>query len=241
MLSECDSKSSASDAMIGCCPLCHESACALIHEAIDAVPWKLYDPGCSPRESLRFFQCSKCGLTIKDPRVRANREQERLHYEKHNNDIRDHGYRSHLLKLLGPVLARVSANAVGLDYGCGPRLSIEVLARERGVVCHSYDPHFFPRHETLGQEGFDFITCSEVAEHFTDPRGEFERLRGMLKPGGILGVMTHLVPDDFAGWWYHRDPTHVVFYAESTFSWISKNLGLRLIEGEDEVFLLSRE
>jgi hypothetical protein len=59
----------------------------------------------------------------------------------------------------------------------------------------------------------------------------------MLKPKGVLGVVTRRVPDDFEGWWYHRDPTHVVFYSERTFEWIAECLGFELIERRGDVVL----
>jgi len=35
----------------------------------------------------------------------------------------------------------------------------------------------------------DFITCTEVAEHFHRPADEFRRLDALLKPGGWLALM----------------------------------------------------
>lgn len=226
-----------SDVVSAQCPLCKEAALALYHTATRSIPWRLYAPHCAGRTELRFFRCAVCDLIVKDPEVRSTREQEREHYAKHNNDIRDTGYRAHLVRLLEPVLERASSDGVGLDFGCGPSLSIEVLARERGVECLSYDPHFFPGTEKLRERSYDFITCSEVVEHFSDPLAEFSRLVSLLKPGGILGVMTHLVPQDFSEWWYHRDPTHVVFYSERTFQWLSSNIGCPLLYSVDGVVL----
>ena len=42
--------------------------------------------------------------------------------------------------------------------------------------------------------------------------------------------MTLLQDDDaaFATWHYRRDPTHVVFYREETFSWLADHYGYHL-------------
>ncbi|OKI40721.1 hypothetical protein A6A29_38670 [Streptomyces sp. TSRI0281] len=40
----------------------------------------------------------------------------------------------------------------------------------------------------LKGETFDAVTLMDVFEHFSDPYGELERLRGMLSPGGILAL-----------------------------------------------------
>lgn len=222
------------------CPLCGGKTLTLYHSASHAVPWRLYAPSPTPREVLQFFRCRECDLVVKDREVRPTIEQERAHYAKHNNDVHESGYRGHLSRLLDAVLSSVSSGAEGLDYGCGPALSIEVIARERGYLCHSYDPLFFHSTSLLSDRSYDFITCSEVAEHFATPHEEFHRLRAMLKVGGVLGVMTQVVPDAFADWWYHRDPTHRVFYAPTTFAWIAERYGFDLLEKEGPVFVLRK-
>ena len=74
---------------------------------------------------------------------------------------------------------------------------------------------------------YDFVTCTEVAEHFHRPADEFDRLERLLRPGGWLAVMTSFQTDDarFAGWHYRRDPTHVVFYRAETFRTIAARHG----------------
>ena len=71
---------------------------------------------------------------------------------------------------------------------------------------------------------YNFITCTETAEHFFNPNREFKTLDSILAPGGWLGVMTTFLTEDksFENWYYRRDPTHVVFYAEKTFEVIAK-------------------
>ncbi|HEX2255546.1 MAG TPA: class I SAM-dependent methyltransferase [Afifellaceae bacterium] len=105
----------------------------------------------------------------------------------------------------------------GLDYGCGPGPALAAMLREAGHRMAVYDPCFRPDRAPLRQT-YDFITCTEAAEHFHRPADEFDRLDGLLRPGGWLALMTCFQTDDarFAGWHYRRDPTHVVFYREET-------------------------
>jgi 2-polyprenyl-3-methyl-5-hydroxy-6-metoxy-1,4-benzoquinol methylase len=87
-----------------------------------------------------------------------------------------------------------------------------------------YDP-FYANHPDALSKQYDFITCTETAEHFYDPREEFKRLWDLLKPGGKLGIMTLLRPGDesFAGWHYIKDDTHVSLYSRNTFKWLAKS------------------
>ena len=52
-----------------------------------------------------------------------------------------------------------------------------------------YDPFFFPNEEIFSKT-YDFITCTEAAEHFFNPNKEFDLLDKLLKKDGWLGVMT---------------------------------------------------
>jgi len=62
-------------------------------------------------------------------------------------------------------------------------------------------------------------------------------------PGGWLAVMTIFQTDDtaFAGWHYRRDPTHVVFYREETFTAIARHHDWRCEFPCDNVVLLQKK
>jgi hypothetical protein len=91
------------------------------------------------------------------------------------------------------------------------------MMTEAGHGVTLYDPYFQPDPVPL-QAVYDFITCTEVVEHFHRPAEEFDRLGAMLRPGGWLAVMTCFQTDDtrFAQWHYRKDQTHVVFYRAET-------------------------
>lgn len=102
------------------------------------------------------------------------------------------------------------------------------MLAEAGHRVADYDPIFRPDDRLL-QQRYEFITCTEVAEHLHRPGEVFARLDAMLKPGGLLSVMTErLTPErDFAGWRYRRQPSHVVFYSDLTIHWIGRRFGWR--------------
>lgn len=89
-----------------------------------------------------------------------------------------------------------------------------------------YDPFFFGDRTPL-QHRYDFITCSEVVEHFHQPASEFDQLRDLLNPGGWLAIMTCFQTEDraFANWHYRRHPTHVTFYRQYSFEVIAQQWG----------------
>ncbi len=144
-------------------------------------------------------------------------DEERSIYLLHRNDADDVGYRKYLEPIAKALLARLRPGSHGLDYGCGPDSALAAMLREAGHHLALYDPLFYPDADALARQ-YDFITCSEVIEHFHRPFQEFAKLNAMLKSGGVLAIMTRFLTDsiDFQRWHYRRDPTHVVFYRELT-------------------------
>ena len=102
------------------------------------------------------------------------------------------------------------------------------MLEERGLSVRDYDPFFRPDRTALERD-YDFIGCTEVAEHFHHPAREFALLDRLLRPGGWLALMTGLLAEDegFASWWYIREISHVAFYRRETMDWIATRFGWR--------------
>jgi SAM-dependent methyltransferase len=168
-------------------------------------------------DGWRYWACETCQARFLDPAQRPSPEEELARYRQHENEIDDPRYRAFLSKLADPLLQRLAPGLSGLDYGCGPGPALAAMLAEAGHTMTLYDPFFCPDAAALERD-YDFVTCSETAEHFHHPADEFERLDALLRPGGWLGLMTCFQTDDsrFADWHYRKDPTHVVFYREAT-------------------------
>ena len=84
---------------------------------------------------------------------------------------------------------------------------------------------YFPSNTIVLEKQYDFITCTETAEHFSNPKREFENFQKMLKAKGCLRIMTSMIddPESFLDWHYNRDLTHLSFYSKKMMSWIAKN------------------
>jgi hypothetical protein len=177
----------------------------------------------------RYFQCPACGLIHMAPEQRPGPAAARAHYLTHENDPDDPGYRAFLNRVAGPLLERLDPGAEGLDYGAGPGPALSLIMAERGFPTAIYDPFFAPDRAALART-YDFITCTETAEHFFQPGAELEGLDSLLRPGGWLAVMTEWVDDarPFEEWRYARDPTHVCFYRRETMEWIAAHFGWSL-------------
>ncbi|MGB1581468.1 MAG: class I SAM-dependent methyltransferase, partial [Nevskiales bacterium] len=140
-------------------------------------------PVCESRETRHFerienrvyWRCNRCEATFLDPAQRPSAEEEQAQYRLHNNEINDAGYRQFLARLAEPLLQRLQPGSKGLDYGCGPGPALADMLSKAGHCMTLYDPLFFPETTAL-QSRYDFITCTEVVEHFHQPAQEFRRL-----------------------------------------------------------------
>lgn len=192
------------------CRLCRRRRC---------VPFQAID-------NLQYWRCPDCEAVLLDQMHLPDRREELLHYRQHRNEVADPRYRQFVSRLGDPLLACLPPNSEGLDYGCGPGPALAAILTEHGHQVVTYDP-FFNSEATALERTYDFIFCSEVIEHFHRPAEEFDRLAGLLKPGGWLGLMTCFRTDDdlFRDWHYRRDPTHVVFYREETLRHLAQRMG----------------
>jgi len=192
-------------------------------------------------DGARYHFCPRCALVWIDRGFLPRREEERARYDTHRNDPSDPGYRRFLDTLAIPLAGRLPPGAEGLDYGSGPGPTLSVMLSERGFPTEIYDPFYAARPAVLSRT-YDFVTCSETAEHFHDPGAEFARLDRLLRPGGWLGLMTGVRTPEvrFESWWYVRDPTHVCFYAPETLRWIAHRHGWRLERPSTNVALFAK-
>lgn len=191
----------------------------------------------------RYFRCRRCCLVIADPQSFPTRTEEKRHYDLHQNDPHDARYRRFLDRLFKPLQERLCPHSQGLDFGCGPGPTLSLMFAEVGHEVRIYDPFYAPDPSAL-ERRYDFVTASEVVEHFHRPRESLQTLWSLLVPGGWLGIMTKRVRDAeaFQAWHYKLDPTHVSFFSLQTFAWLANQWNAKwLVSGDDVVLFRKAE
>ena len=169
-----------------------------------------------------YWKCSHCLAKFLDQSHYLDESNEKDRYLEHQNEIGEPGYLEFLSKLSKPLQTKITTYDKGLDFGCGHGPALAEMLKADGYSIDLYDPFFYPNKDIFKKK-YNFITCTETAEHFFNPSKEFKILDSLLMSGGWLGVMTTFLTEDslFENWHYRRDPTHVVFYAEQTFEIIA--------------------
>lgn len=205
------------------CPLCGQKDSALYFEDKFGV----------------FFHCDECDLIFKEKAGLLPLADEKNRYESHNNDTNDQGYYDFLTRLTSPMLDYIKKGEIGLDFGCGPTISIESVFLTQKIRCDSFDPIFFNNEEFLSNK-YNFLTCSEAIEHMYDVGKEIKKMISLINHNGLFGIMTNPhrgEKDHFEKWWYKKDPTHVRFFSLKTFEWLALKDGLTLLFQKDSVFI----
>jgi 2-polyprenyl-3-methyl-5-hydroxy-6-metoxy-1,4-benzoquinol methylase len=97
------------------------------------------------------------------------------------------------------------------------------MARKAGYIMKVYDKFYADDRDILNLT-YNFITCTEVAEHLADPAKELGRLWHQLESGGLLVIQTKRVLNDerFKTWFYRDYPTHITFFAQASFEWLAE-------------------
>lgn len=193
-----------------------------------------------------YFHCQACDLIFMVPSERLNSTLEKQRYDQHQNEG-SQGYQAFLEPLVKYIDDHYKKEGVArdslttLDFGCGPTAFLSQLLSHKGYRTSQYDLYYFPDLEQL-RRTYHFVTSTEVWEHLFNPKQEIEKILRMVKPGGLIGVMTstHRGESAFHDWHYRRDPSHVVFYSEKTMNFIANTYKLKILKAQSPYFILQK-
>ena len=199
---------------------------------------------CNSPSTLVFkethYRCPNCLAYFKDSKYHLIGQDEKDIYDQHKNDENDVRYQDFLSPITNSVMSEIPKNSIGLDFGCGTSSAIMRVLNDNGYKCLGFDI-FYKNDVELLKNKYDYITSSEVIEHFYNPKKEFTLLKSMLKPNGALYLMTDIFDEtkkEFDTWYYKNDPTHVFMYQKHTFEIIRQMYGFSKVETENRLIKL---
>ena len=193
-------------------------------------------------EKRDYLQCTQCGLVFVPDDQHLLPEEEKAHYDLHQNNPDDEGYRQFLNRLAEPLIAQLKPGMSGLDFGSGPGPTLSVMLEEAGFEMAIYDIFYADDDRSVLQGDYDFITTTEVVEHLSQPGEILEQLWARIKPGGWLGVMTKMVLDKeaFSRWHYKNDLTHISYFSRGTFDYLGQSWNASVQYPADDVVLMQK-
>ncbi|PIE04972.1 MAG: hypothetical protein CSA76_01420 [Spirochaetales bacterium] len=176
-----------------------------------------------------YYQCLNCRYTALDEAFYLNAAEEKERYLRHNNSLENAGYVAWLKRFLSFALTFTPReNARVLDFGSGPEPVLTRILRAQGYEAVCEDVYFAPGKP----EGFFRLICAvEVLEHLSKPVDVLQGLAARLEAEGALCVSTEFLPrhpDDFEGWHYRSDATHIGFFTPEALDICAVSCGLVL-------------
>ena len=183
------------------------------------------------KTNIIYNHCKLCEYIFKSPDCYQSIEEQKRRYDLHENDEEHPGYRAYFERFLAYVMPLVGRPGTALDFGCGKSTLLASLLEERGISCDYYDPLYHP--DTLDDsKKYELIVSTEVFEHLHDPKAVFSELLSRLCPGGYFAIQTQFHPNEaeaFKKWYYHQDPTHIVFFRPQTFIVLTQMYGCEFV------------
>ncbi len=183
------------------------------------------------KTSIEYGYCKTCEYIFKSHEHHQDFSIQKERYNLHENDENDEGYQAYFKRFLDFTLPLVGKPKTALDFGCGRSCLLATLLEKKGIKCDYYDPIYHPN--TLNDsKKYELIVSTEVFEHLHQHRVVFESLLERLEEGGYLALQTQFHPNDvgaFKKWYYHQDPTHIVFFTAQTFRVLCEIYGCEFV------------
>jgi 2-polyprenyl-3-methyl-5-hydroxy-6-metoxy-1,4-benzoquinol methylase len=227
-------------------------------------------------DDLHIVRCRQCGLVYVNPRypegiLQGIYTEQYYDHDGIRNGLEFFGYDDYLsdeqnIKITFrkrlKTIEHLTRKGRLLDVGCATGFFLD-LARSQGWEVIGSEVSEFSAHYarerfgldvrlgTLRQLGldaasFDAVTMWDVIEHVVDPLAELQEVRRILRPQGILSIIT---PD--AGSWmarllgrrweeFRRVREHIYFFSRRTMADMLRKAGLDVVrtESADKVFYL---
>ena len=195
-------------------------------------------------DSREYRSCKKCYLIFVPSNFFVTRKEEVDRYLEHDNTLNNEGY----VKMFNEKIETIQEVCPGintvLDYGCGYEPVLKKLLNQKGYKADGYDLNFFPK-ESL-RKNYDLVISTETFEHIKTPCEELSFLTSKISRKGYLAIMTRFYPlrdkilclESFSKWYYKRDPTHIAFYTQKTFSWIADEFKMKICYNNNFDFII---
>lgn len=176
-----------------------------------------------------YFHCPSCELVFVPAHQHVGVRKEKERYAHHDNLPDNADYRRYL-QSVGDELRRIPIRTPRtLDFGSGPAAVLTGILSKQGLDCRAYDPLYGIDGDALAGT-YDIVIACEVIEHLRDVRRELLLIGRLLEPGGYVLIRTKLYQrtDQFPGWWYCADPTHINFLSKRTMRYVAQLLERRV-------------
>jgi len=191
-----------------------------------------------------YHRCQNCDYIYLNNKFHLNQENEKKHYDNHNNNLESLGYVKIFENLITDFILPQKQNIkTALDFGCGEGEVLPTLLNQKNILCDKYDLFYFPK-KNYRDKKYDLITSTEVFEHLNNPLNTIKELLLHLNKNGYLLIMSAFHPsdnEDFLKWFYIKDVTHIGFFSILTFQYLAKKFNLKILQNNSKNIIMFKK
>jgi 2-polyprenyl-3-methyl-5-hydroxy-6-metoxy-1,4-benzoquinol methylase len=197
----------------------------------------------------RIVRCRRCGLVYTNPRPASTELLASYSAMEDAEYLDEQDCRSMNAHLSLMMIKRYADGGRLLDVGCSTGFFLNA-ARADFVVSGVEPSHWageFAREKlhldvvegTLDDAPFpaghfDVVTLIDVIEHVTDPKAVLSRAAQLLRPGGVLYLVTPDIGSVSArllrGRWWGLRPAHITYFSRRTLKRMLSDVGFSVLE-----------
>lgn len=192
------------------------------------------------KSHIEYLECQSCRAISKSHENFVDFDEQKRRYDLHDNNEDDIGYQRYFQRFIDFTLPHIRGAKRALDFGCGATSLLSQMLESHGIECDIYDPIYHPNSSYIDGR-YDLIVSVEVFEHLHDPKEVFGRLINLLNPDGYIAIQTAFCPsnrDEFLDWYYHLDPTHIIFFRVETFEYLAREFGVEIVYQNEKNMIL---
>ena len=213
------------------------------------------------KRAFSLYQCQSCGFYyVENPETDYSLIYDRNYYqgrgadqsidyiyefEHHQSTVRNYEWQG-----IAEIASHFLKNLEGkkwLDYGCGTGGLLRYGEHNHQLEMFGFDQGWaVERAQAAGMkilqeeslechlQSFDVITAIEVLEHCLDPISELQRIKSLLKPGGLFFYTTgnsQPFEDNILNWPYFAPEIHISLFQPRTMAYALKQCGFKVEDG----------
>jgi len=186
------------------------------------------------KDARTFYRCENCRFVFTNETMDGNDQDKHFQAQATDDPAFWRRVAETYIQLAAPYI--IPRNI--LDFGSGNGGLSNALT-DMGYAVSSFEPRIHGEfREQKYADRFDMIVANQVIEHLFEPSAGMAAPTEYLADEGILFVTSSFTdsfihsPDaveQFRGWWFKDDRTHVSFYCYWTLQFICDRIGLEII------------
>lgn len=197
----------------------------------------------------QVVKCKSCGFVYQNPRINDENMLSLYNNLKDTDYLLEQDCRSMNAHLSLRIIKKYKNSGNLLDVGCSTGIFLNSARMNFNV--HGIEPSIWASEiarnnakmdvingdfcsEEYPEENFDVISFVDVIEHIAEPKKALIKARKILKPGGLVYIVTpdvgSIMSKLLGSFWWGLRPAHLHYFSKKTLLAMLKDAGFEILE-----------